>query len=76
MTSRRARAADGLATALLAGPWQRRSMVRRIGQALRSQRAPRWAGALVDQVLAAYRDPPADRPRELARYLPTRPAWE
>lgn len=37
--------------------------------------APRWLSDLVDQVMAAYREPPADRPRELAGYLQACPAW-
>ena len=45
--------ASGIATALLAGPWSRRTMVRRVAVALGYARAPRWIGALVDEVLAA-----------------------
>lgn len=68
--------ASGIATALLAGPWSRRTMVRRVAVALGYARAPRWIGTLVDEVLAAYVRPPADRPRELARFVPTTQGWE
>lgn len=47
----------------------------RLTAALGRRSAPRWVGALVDQVHEAYRDAPVDRPRELAAYLQTRPAW-
>jgi hypothetical protein len=67
--------ADGVATALLAGPWHRRGMVRRVAVALGFQRAPRWVGTLVGQVLEAYRDAPADRPRELAAFVTTTEGW-
>jgi RNA-directed DNA polymerase len=67
--------ADGLATALLAGPWEHRTMIGRAREALGRRRSPTWLGRLVDQVLEAYRDPPADRPRELAAYLQVCPAW-
>ena len=56
--------ANGLATALLAGAWRRREMVRRVAVALGYARAPRWVGTLVTEVLAAYRHPPADRPSD------------
>lgn len=65
----------GIATALLGGPWQRPGMVRRTAVALGYARAPRWVGTLVGEVLAAYRDAPADRPRELARFLRTTAGW-
>jgi RNA-directed DNA polymerase len=67
--------AAGLATALLGGPWRRPPMVRRVAVALGRPRAPRWAGVLVGEVLAAYRDAPRDRPRELAAFLPTTDGW-
>jgi hypothetical protein len=67
--------ADGIATALLSGPWTAPAMRARITEALGLRRRPEWARPLADQVLAAYRDPPADRPRELAAYLQTLPAW-
>jgi hypothetical protein len=75
MANRREHAADGLATALLAGPWTRADMHARCRSALGRTAAPAWLGRLVDYVLAGYRDPPADRPRELAGYLQTSPAW-
>lgn len=68
--------ASGIATALLAGPWSRRAMVRRVAVALGYARAPRWIGALVDEVIAAYVRPPADRPRELALFVRTTQGWE
>lgn len=67
--------ASGLATAMLAGPWSRVAMLSRTRAALGRPHAPRWLAELVDQILAAYRDAPADRPRELAAYLQTCPAW-
>lgn len=73
--SRQEHVAAGLATALLAGPWSRPAMLSRARVALGRPRAPRWLGQLVDQALEAYRDAPVDRPRELAAYLQTGPAW-
>jgi hypothetical protein len=43
--------------------------------ALGRRTPPRWVPMLVDQVLEAYHRRPADRPRELAAYLQTLPAW-
>ena len=43
--------------------------------ALGRRKVPRWLTALVAEVAAAYRDPPADRPRELAAFLQTTAAW-
>ncbi len=68
--------ASGIATALLAGPWSRRTMVRRVAVALGFARAPRWVGTIVDEVLAAYVAAPADRPRELTLFVGTTPGWE
>ncbi|WP_324273277.1 hypothetical protein [Blastococcus brunescens] len=71
-TERRAAGtAAGIATALLAGRWRRKEMVRRTAVALGLARAPRWVGTLVGEVLAAYRDAPVDRPRELAGFVRT-----
>jgi hypothetical protein len=67
--------ANGVATALLAGPWRRPGMVRRVAVALGYARAPRWIGTLVDEVLAAYAEAPADRPRELAGYVRSTAGW-
>ncbi|SHH20361.1 RNA-directed DNA polymerase [Jatrophihabitans endophyticus] len=61
--------ADGLATALLAGPWTRPAMRTRGRDALGAARTPVWLGRTVDAVLTAYPQPPADRPRELAAFL-------
>lgn len=67
--------AAGVAGALLAGSWLRAPMSRRVSTALGLPRTPRWVTALVADVAAAYRDAPADRPRELAGYLRTTSAW-
>jgi RNA-directed DNA polymerase len=67
--------ASGLATAMLAGPWRQAAMVARVRSAMGRKTAPKWVTALVEQTLDAYRDPPADRPRELAAFLQTQPAW-
>ena len=50
-------------------------MVRRTAVALGRDRAPRWVGTLVGEVLDAYRDPPVDRPRELAAFVRTTTGW-
>ncbi len=73
--NRRDQVAHGLATAMLAGPWTQAAMLARTRAALGRRTAPKWLAALVEQTLELYREPPADRPRELARVLPTRPAW-
>ncbi|MEO9138324.1 MAG: reverse transcriptase family protein [Jatrophihabitans sp.] len=73
--NQREQVAHGLATAMLAGRWTRLSILTRCRSALGKRQSPGWLLALVDQVLAAYRDAPADRPGELAAYLQTRPAW-
>jgi hypothetical protein len=75
MTTRHADVASGLAIAMLAGPWTRREMLARCRAALGRRSGPNWLGDLVDYALAGYRDPPADRPRELAGYLCTAPSW-
>jgi len=71
----RGQVASGLATAMLAGPWSRVSMLSRVRVALGRSTPPRWAVELTDEILDAYRDAPADRPRELAAYLQTCPGW-
>ncbi|HVU91887.1 MAG TPA: reverse transcriptase family protein, partial [Jatrophihabitans sp.] len=68
--------ASGVATALLAGPWTREALHQRVSSALGSPRRLAWVGALVDEVLAAYVHPPADRPRELAGFVVTTAAWQ
>jgi RNA-directed DNA polymerase len=75
MSARQEAVAQGLATALLAGPWTAPEMAERVRAALGRRTAPRWVGALVTQVLSAYRDRPADRPRELAAFVQRQPAW-
>jgi RNA-directed DNA polymerase len=72
---RAAGTASGLATALLAGPWRRRGMVRRVAVALGQARAATWVGTMVGEVQSAYLRPPTDRPRELARFLRTTRGW-
>jgi RNA-directed DNA polymerase len=69
MYDARARAFLGrcLADAFLAGVWNERALVDRAGRAL--DRRPRWARGVAREVLAAYPRPPADRPRELARFI-------
>jgi len=69
MYSARARAhlSRFLADAFLAGVWNEGAMVDRVDRAL--TRRPFWLGALAREVLYAYRDPPRDRPRELARFI-------
>ncbi len=68
--------AAGIATALLAGSWTRTQMTRRMGAALGLTRSPGWVSALTLDILAAYRDKPADRPRELAAFLRATPSWQ
>ena len=65
----------GIAAALLGGRWRRPEMVRRTTVALGRDRAPRWVGTLVGEVLDAYRDAPVDRPRELAAFVRTTTGW-
>jgi hypothetical protein len=76
-TERQAAAtASGIATALLAGPWRRPDMVRRVAVALGQARAQTWVGTMVGEVQSGYPRAPVDRPRELARYLRTTRGWE
>ena len=63
----RAYLARCLADAFLAGVWTERAMVDRAGRALDPR--PRWVRAAAREVLAVYHRPPADRPRELARFI-------
>jgi hypothetical protein len=58
-----------IADALLAGAWEREAMIARAGRVF--ARRPRWMPRLVDDVLAAYREAPRDRPRELAAFVET-----
>lgn len=64
--------AQALSSAFLAGEWQRADLVARGRIVL--ERRPLWLLALVRDVLAIYRDPPADRPSELAEVLRSLPA--
>ncbi len=74
-TARREHVASGLATAMLAGRWTRDGIIARSTTALGRRSPPKWLSTLADQVIEAYRDGPTDRPRELAAYLQTLPAW-
>jgi RNA-directed DNA polymerase len=59
--------AAALAAAFLAGEWNEDALARRARQVL--DPAPRWIRRVAATVLAAYHRAPADRPRELARYI-------
>jgi RNA-directed DNA polymerase len=59
--------AGALAAAFLAGEWNEDAMTRRARQAVAP--APRWIRQIAATVVAAYHRPPADRPRELTRYV-------
>jgi hypothetical protein len=69
MYDARARAflAHCVADAFLAGVWNERALVDRVGRAL--DHRPRWVRAIAREVLAAYPRQPSDRPRELARFI-------
>lgn len=73
---RRDQVADGLATAMLAGPWERVAIRTRCRAALGRERPPRWLDELVQQVLEVFRQAPVDGARELAAYLQVCLAWE
>ncbi|MEP6851129.1 MAG: hypothetical protein ABJA87_00455 [bacterium] len=62
--------AAGLATALLAGPWEPAPMQRRCREAVGRERTPRWLRQLVVEVLGYHHYPPRDALRELAALLP------
>lgn len=64
--------ARALANAFLAGQWDQPGLVD--SGALVIRRRARWLPVLSRQVLALYPHPPADRPRELAAVIATRPA--
>jgi len=76
MNTRASAAADAVATALLAGPWTPSAMRRSARTALGLRGASRWVHQLVDEVAAAYRDAPVDRPRELAAFVLRTDAWQ
>jgi hypothetical protein len=59
--------ARALASALLAGDWEPAGLVERAGLVLGGRR--RWLPALARDVLAGFRRPPTDRPRELAGWI-------
>ncbi|MGA2926260.1 MAG: reverse transcriptase family protein [Solirubrobacteraceae bacterium] len=56
-----------LADAFLAGAWTEGALLGRAGRVL--ERRPRWVRAVAREALGAYHRPPADRPRELARFV-------
>jgi RNA-directed DNA polymerase len=56
-----------LADAFLAGAWDERELVARADLVLDA--SPRWTPGVVREVLTSYHRPPADRPRELARFI-------
>ena len=71
----RASLASGLAHALLASPeWAFDPLVDACGRALGAR--PGWLWPLVDGVLDAYRRPPRDAHRELARWIDQSPAFQ
>jgi hypothetical protein len=62
----------GLSAAFLAGVWEPERMAERGRDALRpraGRRPPRWLLNLARAARSGYPDRPADRPRELARFL-------
>jgi hypothetical protein len=59
--------AAALADAFLSAPWRSDALLDAAGSVL--GRRFRWVEPVVAAVLAAYRDAPADRPRELAGFL-------
>lgn len=65
--------ARALAGAFLVGTWTRAGLVVSGREVVGARRA--WLGPLAAQVLALYRDAPADRPRELARVVEALPAF-
>ena len=56
-----------VADAFLAGAWNERALADRAAGAF--DRRPRWVRPIAREVLSAYHHPPADRPRELARFI-------
>ena len=64
--------AGALAGAFLAGEWTPAGLVTSGTRVLRGRRA--WLPALSREVLELYPGPPADRPRELAAAVATRPS--
>jgi RNA-directed DNA polymerase len=63
----RRRVATGIAGAFLAGEWEPAAMGRRAKRALADRR--RWPTELAEVVVREYPDRPADRPRDLARFI-------
>jgi RNA-directed DNA polymerase len=67
--------AAGLATALLAGSWDRAELRHNCAEALGRPRPPVWVVNLIDQLLDRVDVAPYDAPRALAELLPTLAAW-
>jgi RNA-directed DNA polymerase len=59
--------APAIAAAFLAGTWTEDAMVRRAREAV--EPAPRWLRRVAAAVVAAYHQPPDDRPRELTEFV-------
>jgi RNA-directed DNA polymerase len=57
----------GLGNAFLAGRWEPAGMLERAAEVVGARR--RWLRPVIRQVLAAYPEPPNDRPRELAAFV-------
>ena len=74
--SDRDRVAAGLADALLGGAWHRSHMSLRARTALGLPDTPPWLRAVVAETADLYRDPPLDRPRELAAVLRATRGWQ
>jgi RNA-directed DNA polymerase len=58
---------SAIADAFLAGEWEAEAMSARAAWIVGGRRA--WQWIIAEDVLEAYRRPPLDRPRELARYV-------
>jgi RNA-directed DNA polymerase len=64
---KRAEISKALASAVLAGTWERSQATGRAFEALHPQ--PRWVQSLVAEIFDAYPRPPADRARELVAFI-------
>jgi hypothetical protein len=65
--------AQALADAFLCGPWTADALRERGTHVLGARRA--WLRPLIGTVLAAYRDAPSDRPRELGGFIAASPTY-
>src|SRR5690349_7302514 len=66
--------ATALASAFLAGEWEPAAMGRRAKRALGDRR--HWPTRLAEEVRAGYPERPADRRRELARFVEACPSFQ